>query len=142
MQDQAPDNRNRDRLRDIHNHTITAKMMNKNLPEDSLGTLSPLPIGKGVESDFENVEHAGSYRWLNIPLKKKKKDIGREGRRTIRRSREECERDEEDQERERDERKFIRLGIPGTRVYTLDVDDLELIKKRSLTCWINLSLGK
>lgn len=52
------------------------------------------------------------------------------------------ERDEEERERERDERKFSRLGTPGTRVYIIDVDDLGLIRKRSLTCWINLSLGK
>jgi len=128
MQKQAPKNRYRDRLRDIYNHNITAKMMNKNLPEDSLGILSPVPIGKGVESDFENVELAGSYRWLNTPLKKKKKDIGRWGTRSIRKSREERERDEEEQEREHDERKFIRLGTPGTRVYIIDVDDLELIR--------------
>jgi len=111
MEEQAPDNRYRDRIRDIHNHNITAKMMSKNLPEDSLGTLSPVPIGKGVESDVENVEHAGSYRWLNVPLKKrKKKDTGREGTRSIRKSREERERDQEEQERERDEHKSFVLG--------------------------------
>ena len=80
---------------------------------------------------------------MDIPLrKKKKKDTGREGTRTTRRSREECKRDKERQERERDEREFIRLGTPATRVYIPDVDDLGLIRKRSLTCWINLSLGK
>jgi len=63
---------------------------------------------------------------LNIPVRKKK-DTGREGSRTTRRSREEREGDEEEQERERDELKFISLGTPGTRVYIPDVDDLELI---------------